>query len=560
MANIVDILQGRISGIEEEGVLAFRGVPFAAPPIGVRRFRAPAPPESWSGVRPADQSAPAAWQMNRGNLEKVQGIVQSFGDVFPGVRLAPPFVASTYFQPSISEDCLYLDIWVPTGRGAELPVYLYYHGGANAGSSGSAWLERGAALAREEGVIVVRPSYRLGALGWVHFGLVSEALGEAVNLGLQDQIAALRWVSENIERFGGDPNNITVGGESAGGTAVSHLMTNPDTRRLFRRAVIQSLSPFNQWCTQTRQDAVSIVEIYLQILGLADVAEIETTDPDRLLAVSQALQRFFEADKNCAWRPLGAVVDGASVPQQPAIFLSEGELAPQEMDVMIGFAKDEWQFFRGHSETLRSASKEDFIAALAQVSDHDAAAGLYGAYAAAYPDRSPAHLLGDAMSFEFFKLSSLKIADNLSRRGVNTRLFQFSYDLPGQGGSVRAFHTGDMPFIWRNHTPDELARWPAFEGIDHQQMEASATTFGRLYGAFIRTGDPGPHWPRYGADNKTILWFGETVEARSGLLSAEERAFEAAGLVDVRTLEAQLAHNTRQALNTPARAYAAARR
>ncbi len=559
MTGIVETLQGKLQGVEEEGVRVYRGVPFAAPPVGERRFRAPAPVEPWQGVRSAATSADASWQINPSNAQKVLGIVETFGDNFPGVRLAPPFATSTYAQPTISEDCLYLDIWVPEHAPTEaLPVYIYYHGGANVGSSGSQWLERGAALAREERIIVVRPSYRLGALGWVHFGLVSDALGEAVNLGVQDQIAALRWVSDNIGHFGGDPDNITVGGESAGATAVSHLLTNPAARGLFRRAIIQSLSPFNQWGTQSRQDAVAVVELFLQILGIADAAAIRDIDPDHLLAVNQALQRFFVADKNGAWRPLGAVVDGVIVPRQPAVYLSQADLDGQT-EVMIGFAKDEWQFFRGHSPTLQSGTQQDFVRILAQVCGEEEAQRLFAAYASLYPDHDAPHLIGDAMSFEFFKHASLKIAENLSGQGVRTYVFQFSYDLPGAGGQVRAYHTGDTPLIWRNYSPEDLARWPAFEGVDREELDRSAKAFGAMYGSFIRTGDPGPGWPAYEHGEQQILWLGKVVEARRELLRSELDAFAAAGLSDVSVLEARLAGNVRTALCVPARAYAAPR-
>ena len=556
---LVETQYGRLNGISEDGVRAFRGVPFAAPPTGALRFRAPAAPQPWSGVRDASRSAPASWQINNDNLAKVMGIADTFKVRFPGVRLSPPFATSTYFQPSMSEDCLYLDIWAPeTKPGERLPVYVYYHGGANIGSAGSAWLERGGTLAREERIIVVRPSYRLGALGWVHFGLLDDRLGDAVNLGVKDQIAALRWVAANIERFGGDPKNITVGGESAGATAVSHLLTNPETRPLFWRAIIQSLSPFNQWGTQRPQDAASVAELYLEILGIPDVGEIRDMDPDRLAAVTQALQRYFVADKNCAWRPLGAVVDGTTVPQQPALFLSQGKLStPRE--VIIGFAKDEWQFFRGHSPTMKSGSREAVVAILAQACGPDKAQALYDDYQAAYPERPPSQLLSDFMSFEYFKLSSLKIAENFASQGIRTHVFQFSYDLPGQGGYVKAYHTGDTPFIWRNYSKDDLARWPAFEGIDSVELDHSARTFGKMYGAFIRTGDPGPAWPAYDQGDRQVLWFGRQVEMRRQLLAGEQRAFEKAGLPDIATLEHRLADNTRASFNVPARAEASVR-
>ena len=244
----VKTVQGDLEGTLVDTLAVFKGVAYAQPPISGLRFKAPRPLEPWSGVRPARMSGPASYQMYPENQEAVKRYAKALD---PGVRggdIYPAFVANTYAPQQASEDCLYLEIWAPkdaVGRG--LPVYVYYHGGANWNNTASFSLERGEILAREADVIVVRPNYRLGALGWVHFGLVSDAFPEAINLGLQDQIAALRWVRENIEAFGGDPSNITIGGESCGATAVSHFLVSPEVRTYFRRAILQSLSPFNTW-------------------------------------------------------------------------------------------------------------------------------------------------------------------------------------------------------------------------------------------------------------------------------------------------------------------------
>jgi para-nitrobenzyl esterase len=557
MKTIVKSMQGHLECVEEEGVQVFRGVPFAAPPTGPLRFCSPVPPEHWEGIRKAERSGPSSWQMNADNLEKIQGLIRELGDHFPGIRPSPPFAGITYLQPTISEDCLYLNIWVPEhAPGERLPVYLYYHGGGNAGSAGSLHLERGARLAREERVIVVRPNYRMGALGWVHFGLLSDDLPEALNLGVQDQIAALRWVAENIERFGGDPDNITVGGESAGATAVSHLLVNPEARKLLRRAILQSFTPYHQWATQKRQDGVAIAEIYLQLLRIADPRDLLSIDPDRLIAVSLSLQRFFHADKNCAWRPLGAVVDGLVIPEQPATYLATADLGSPALDVMIGLAKDEWQFFLGHTEMLKTGTEEDFIRIMSEACGQANSMNLLTMYKRIYPDRIAPQLISDAMSFEFFKMPGLRIAANLARQDVRTRVFQFSYDLPGQGGYLRASHTCDMPFIWRNYGPEDLGRWPAFEGINVDTLKCSASRFGAMYGSFIRTGDPGPNWPCYDERDQTILWFGEDVEARSRVLSDELTAFERCDMADIAVLEDRLVQNVREALNVSARALA----
>ncbi len=551
--DVVVTAQGSLRGTREDGVRVFRGVPFAAAPVGPQRFRPPQPAPTWQGVRPAVKPGPASYQFNGANEEAVTRLIAELDPGAPGIMAWPPYTNATYRHDHAAEDCLYLDIWVPDAGAdlSRLPVYVYYHGGANAVSSGSFTLERGAHLARTQQIIVVRPNYRLGALGWVHFGLISDALSEAVNLGLQDQVAALRWVHENISVFGGDPDNIAIGGESAGGTAVSHLLTLPSAQGLFRRAVIQSLSPFNPWCTQQRSDAASVARRYLDLLGLDDAAELADIDPDRLLAVQNILTRWFPPDAPVAWRPLGGVVDGDWIPHMPSRHLAEDSLDLDGKEVVIGFAKDEWLFFRGHSDTVREGTRDDVLAVLTPIfGDH--AAGVYRAYQQLYPDHTaPGRILSDIMSFAFFKFPSLRIAQNMASQNIQVRAFQFSYELPGLGGALHAVHTGDIPFLFGNHTDTDLAWWPAFDGIDRDELARVSTTAMDLYGAFIRGEDPGPAWPRFhAAQHNTVLWLGRDIEPRPDLLQGDLNAFTTHGINDVTTLENILARNLRERIGT----------
>ncbi|MFB7600590.1 carboxylesterase/lipase family protein [Streptomyces sp. NPDC056160] len=546
---LVRVTSGLLRGTSEEGVVVYRGVPFAAPPVGPLRFRSPLPPERWSGVREADRSGPASYQFNCVNRSAVERIVREIDPGVPGIMAWPDYTNATYRHNHAAEDCLYLDIWVPeSAPRAGLPVYVYYHGGANAVSSGSFQLERGANLARAANMIVVRPNYRMGALGWVHFGLLGGALPEAVNLGVQDQFAALRWVHENIAAFGGDPANIAIGGESAGATAVSHLLTSPKAHPYFRRAVLQSLSPFNPWCTQQRPEAVTVARMYLDLLRIDDPARLQDIEPDRLLAVQNVLTRYFDPDLHLAWRPLGAVVAGDWVPQSPALHLSENPVTKPDLGVAIGFAKDEWQFFRGHSRTVSRGSRRDVLGVLAQVFGTDGAEEVYRRFHELHPGHAPGLLLSDIMSFEFFKLSSLAIARNLSTQRIPVHLFQFSYDLPGLGGRLRAVHTGDIPFLFRNHSERDLARWPAFDGADREEIRRVSGWMGELYASFIRSGDPGDGWPRFHAEDQNVLWFGRSVEPRPGLLKREWDVFQERGFGTVRSVEKALVDNVRAAL------------
>lgn len=294
-------------------------------------------------------------------------------------------------------------------------------------------------------MIVVRPSYRLRALDWAHFTLISKELAGAINLGLQDQVASLNWVSENKGVFGGDKDNITVSGESSGATTVSHLFPNPAAFLPFRRAVLQSLSPFNTWCTQRPEQAAEIARLYLGILKVDKPADLMTVDADRLLTTTGLLGQYFDLDKNAAWNPLGGVVHGTWILNILVKQLVSGGIDGLASEIMLGIAEDERLTFRSNSVTLRSGTVEAVLKVIAQVFDERAPAAL-DEYHRLNPIHAPGRLLSDIMSFKFFKFSTLEIASTLSAQDIPTYVFEFAYEMHGLGGALHAVHTGDMPF------------------------------------------------------------------------------------------------------------------
>jgi para-nitrobenzyl esterase len=260
------------------------------------------------------------------------------------------------------------------------------------------------------------------------------------------------------------------------------------------------------------------------------------------------MTRYLPPDANVAWRPLGAVVDQEWVPELPAHYLStqHGDLAG--VDIVLGFATDEWQFFRGHSHTIREGTRDDVLAVLRQVFG-DAAASVFDRYQSIHPDHAPGHLLSDVMSFEFFKMSVLEIAQNLARQQSPAWVFQFAWELPGLGGALRAVHTGDMPFIWSNCTAQDLARWPIFDGIDRARLAGAARAFSDLYGRFVRTGDPGPAWRPFDTESRNILWLGETLDNRRRSLDSELEVFHSTGVPTIAALEDALTASLRASLS-----------
>ena len=215
MSAIAQTTAGQIEGTEENGLCVFRGIPFAAPPIGDLRFKAPRPVEPWNGGREARTFGPISLQAPNEMLD----------------ALLPPADPP---QPQ-SKDCLYLNVWTPGLDDASRPVMVWIHGGAFTIGSGSEEYYNGANLASRGDVVIVTINYRLGALGFLNL----PALGET-NFGMRDQVAALKWVQANIANFGGDPNNVTIFGESAGGMSVASLMASPEAAGLFQKAIPQS--------------------------------------------------------------------------------------------------------------------------------------------------------------------------------------------------------------------------------------------------------------------------------------------------------------------------------
>ena len=293
---------GELVGIRQVDVSAFLGVPFAAPPVGDLRWRAPRPPLPWSGVRPADRFGASC-------LQEVSPA--GFG----------PWKHEYVVQGAVSEDCLFLNVWTPAPAGAHLPVLVWIHGGAFTSGSGSVPIYNGTTLA-SQGVVVVTINYRLGIWGFLaHPDLTREASGVAPsNFGLQDVVAALRWVQDNINVFGGDPRRVTIAGQSAGSMAVHDLLVSPLAKGLFAQAISESALPG---------------AIPMRSLGEAEAAGVAfarskgATDIAALRAMSAA-----EIEAAAPKTGLGPVIDGVLLPDSPMRLIIAGRF--NDTPVLIG--------------------------------------------------------------------------------------------------------------------------------------------------------------------------------------------------------------------------------
>ena len=261
MSTTLEIGSGRLAGEPEAAVVAFRGIPFARPPLGPLRFQPPQPPEPWPGVRDATR----------------------FGGAAP--QTADPIGPAVGFErPAHAEDCLTLNVWTPGADGRRRPVLVWIHGGAFVLGGGAQPVCDGAALAGRGDVVVVTINYRLGVLGFLR--LAATGLGRDLpatgNEGLLDQIAALRWVRDEIAYFGGDPDNVTIFGESAGSISCSLLLTAPAGRGLFHRAILQSGAP-NLVGTPALADRVARAVVTKLVLSSTDAARLRELPIKELL-------------------------------------------------------------------------------------------------------------------------------------------------------------------------------------------------------------------------------------------------------------------------------------
>jgi para-nitrobenzyl esterase len=475
MSETVEVAQGTLRGWSEGGVRRFLGVPYAAPPFGARRLLPPEPAPSWEGEREAMQYGPTVLK-----------------GPFP-----PPY-DELLEEPSVpGEDCLNLNVWTPDGDPSGLPVLVWIHGGAFVNGSGRVAIYDGTAFARD-GVVCVTINYRLGADGFLDVG------DGHTNLGLRDQIAALQWVQDNIAAFGGDPGNVTIAGESAGGMSVTCLLSSPLASGLFRRVIAQSGAGHH---AISPDDAQRIGKELATRLG-ADVTReaIAAAPTDRLLAAQAALSEEISlAPDPARWgqvaanlMPFEPEVDGDVLPARPVDSIAAGQGA--DVDLLVGWNTDEHRLFL-HPTGAITAVDDAMLdgVALALGLSPDAVA----AYRRARPDASPGDVLAAVSTDWFFRIPAVRLAEAHAGGSGRTYMYEFAWCSPVMGGGLGACHALEVPFAFDNLAADGVA---PLAGDDPPQAVADA-----MHGAwvaFIRDGDPG--WAAYDDTSRSTMRFDTT--------------------------------------------------
>ena len=490
---------GTLRGSAEDGILCFRGISYARPPVGELRFRAPEPLEPWRVARDAVSFGPPAMQSTEPAARSV--LVGMFG---PDGR-------------ETSEDCLSLNVWTPSVDGGARPVLVWIHGGAFTSGSGSSPMYDGANLARRGDVVVVTINYRLGALGY----LFLEELGGS-NFGMLDQVAALRWVSDEIAAFGGDPQQVTLFGESAGAKSVETLLAMPAARGLFQRAILESTyDP-----PMAPEAATVTAEAMLGALGVSrgDVDSLRKLPAQAFVEARETLQeRALETGEGPP--QLVPTVDGEVLPRHPRDAIASAEA--RSIPMLIGTNLDERA---GMAAALWSDGLDDdglSAAIRLDLPDEAQRRQAIEAYREARSARGeatePLDLLVAIGTDRMFRYHSLRVAASQASEQASTYMYLFTWASSAHEGRVGSCHALELPFVFGNlETP--LGRL-----ADTHRPEASilADRMQDAWIAFAKSGKPGhaelPDWPAYDAHRRPTMELGQECRVVEAPMEAERR-------------------------------------
>jgi len=505
MSATVSIHQGKLEGNNQAGLFVFKGVPYAAPPVGARRWLAPEKPGSWNGVRDA----------------------RRFGAVAHQNQVMLSALSALMVEGEQSEDCLYLNVWTPALDGKRRPVMVWIHGGAFAIGSGSQPLYDGSTLARRGDVVVVTINYRLGPLGFIRLADVTNGKIPATgNEGILDQVAALEWIRDNIAEFGGDPGNVTIFGESAGGMSVGTILGMPSARGLFHKAIAQS-GASHTGAPVARANRTA--ERVLSKLGVnpGDADAIRALTPAQLLTGTLLDDgKMPDPELGMAYQP---VADGASVPRAAIEMVADGS-APG-VAVMAGSTLEEWKLFSLMDPSLHQLDRAGLAARISgRVAAHPADA-LIDAYEKARAPRgesvTPAELFTAIETDRVFRIPSVRLAQVQARHERRVFSYLFTWPSPAMGGLLGSCHALELGFVFgTNHLPGMTlfaGTGPAAEKLAVQMQDA--------WLAFARSGDPScasvGAWTGYTEARRETMVFGANTGLKDAPREEERRAWDA---------------------------------
>jgi para-nitrobenzyl esterase len=478
---IVNTKTGKVEGSSEKGLYVFKGIPYAAPPVGDLRWMPPQPTRPWSGVRPARKYGAIAPQ----NLMPVPT---------PG---APSFAD----QPQ-SEDCLFLNIWTPGLDDARRPVLFWIHGGAFVIGAGSESFLDDGILARRGDIVVVSINYRLGSLGFMN---LKEFTGGRIpatgNEGLLDQVMALDWVIDNIEAFGGNPDGITVSGFSAGAMSTGDLLGMPLAHGKFQKAINRSGSGN---VVGSLESSVQLVGKFLEIFNLTgkDVDALRGLSAKRLLDAQMELQLKLRESENRV-TPFQPVMDGEVLPEWPLRAVKNG--SAKNIPLIAGTSLDELGTMSVIDPATRNLDEAGLARRLKNLLPEKLVPDLINTYRAALKrqgkEARPAEIIGAISTDYLMRIATLRLIEAQRDNGTPAYNYLFTLKTPVMGGVLGAMHGLDNPFLFGHLDKDFTGNGPEEQSLAVKIQDSTI--------AFIRTGDPSCEsigkWPVYGKDRMTMI-------------------------------------------------------
>jgi len=501
---IVPTRAGKLRGVRRRQGFVFKGIRYARPLEGGRRFAPPEPVPSWQGVREAAHSSLACPQRPPVQLP-IRGLIGVLGGEH-------------------GPDSLALDVWTPALDARRRPVMVWIHGGAFVMGRGSTSLYAGRRLSLRGDVVVVTLNYRLGALGFLDLSSISRDW--TANLGVRDQIAALEWVRDNIDAFGGDPDNVTIFGESAGGMSVGTLLGTPAAKGLFHRAIAQSGAAHN---VSSPERAGQVAESFLQGLGVrgADRDALEKVDMEKLLdAQRETTIRLGLRSGDMPWQPSQ---DGDLLPGSPLEAIAKG--LSRDVPLLVGTNRDEWNLF-SFADVRRldeAGLRRRFQRALPgrDARGTPLADLAFDAYRSAGRSTAPRDRWSAFMTDRIFRYPALRLAELQAEHNSRTYSYLFGWRPPLLPRRVGACHGLEIPFVFGTLRDPLLRPVLGTAGGARRLSDAMQDA----WVMFARSGDPShpslPSWPAFEAGNQATLFLGRRPHVRESAFAAARQFWAA---------------------------------